>query len=403
MEIARRYCSRDQHLVTLAALDLDVLNLPPALPEEATHDGAVILLRIDGRPCGQAILSFADPLDVQRPLKARLFEAADSAFCEAWLRHSLDLPPEQPPFRAMPDASVAICTRDRTDDLAKCLQGLMAMPDEVPIMVVDNAPSTEDTCNLVAQYPKVHYVRENRPGLDVARNTALRNGTSEIIAFIDDDAAPDRLWMRNLIRHFDDPMVMAATGLTMAMELESDAQIAFQRVGGFSRGFKHRTFHSANCDPFDAWHAGAGVNMALRRCIVEKVGLFDEALDAGSMALAGGDSDMFRRILAEGYLIAYDPEALNWHRHRRTMMELERQIYGYEVAAFAILTKALVYERNPAAALHILKWIRRQVPEIYRSYRYKRSLPFNTAITQAKGALAGPKRYIQARRRLRHD
>ena len=106
---------------------------------------------------------------------------------------------------------------------------------------------------------------------------------------------------------------MAAGGLTMAMELETDAQIEFQRVGGFGRGFKRVVYDDSNCNAFQAWCAGAGVNMALRRRIVDEIGWFDEALDAGTKSLAGGDADYFRRIVRAGWRIAYDPEALNWH------------------------------------------------------------------------------------------
>lgn len=267
--------------MALAVLDLDFLDLPETLPAMEGHSGAVVLLRIAGRPCGQAILSFA-PDEVGRPLRERLMAAADSGFWEAWLRHKLGIVPEPiPPART--SVTVLICTRDRTDDLRLCLERLMAMPDDgQSILVVDNAPATEATAELVARFPSVRYLREPRPGLDVARNSGIRMATGEIVAMIDDDAVPDPLWLRTLVRNFDDPLVLAAGGLTMAVELETEAQIAFQRVGGFARGFKRLVYDAATCDPFKAWHAGAGVNLALRRCVVEKVGGFDEALDAGT-------------------------------------------------------------------------------------------------------------------------
>ncbi len=383
----------------LAVLDLDITDLPDRLEGVEGCAGAVVLLRIEGRPCGQAVLGRM-LADDATPLRERLLAAADSAFWEAWLRHGLGLPVDAPCPPSLPQATVAICTRDRTEDLEKCLEGLMAMPGETAIVVIDNAPSTEDTRELVARYPTVRYVREPRPGLDNARNTALAAIETEVIAFIDDDAAPDRLWFATLLRNFEDPMVLAATGLTMAMELDSDAQIAFQRVGGFSRGFKRVVHDASSCDPFQAWHAGAGVNMALRRSVVDLVGGFDPALDAGTRALAGGDTDLFRRILRKGYRIAYDPQALNWHRHRRSMAELEQQVFGYEAAAFAVYTKALLFERDFRTLISVGKWLRRQIPEVIRSRnRPSGDLPFNVAATQARGARSGAGRYLQARRR----
>lgn len=385
----------------IAVLDLDVLDLPGRLPKADTHDGAVILLRIGGRPCGQAIVSFKH-WDHGASLPNAIFSAADSGFWEAWLEHCVGLAAAAPGGTALPSTDVVVCTRDRADDLRKCLADLMAMPDEGQrYFVIDNASRTDETRQVVEAVPGINYVREDRPGLDVARNRALRETTGDVIAFIDDDAAPDRLWLSKLRRNFDDPLVMAAGGLTMAMELESDAQIAFQRLGGFGRGFKRIAYDAFNCDPFDAWRAGAGVNMAIRRRVIETVGPFDEALDAGTLSLAGGDTDMFRRIITAGYRIVYDPEAVNWHRHRRSMAELERQIYGYEVAAFAILTKALFYERNLSAVGPLLRWLRERMPALAKSLvRRSNDLPFNVSLAQVRGAIAGPGRYRAARRKL---
>ncbi len=392
--------------MALAVLDLDVLDLPDTLPVAPHHEGAHVLLRIGGRPAGQAVIALNDDDDAAVPLSERLFRNADSAFWEAWLRHQLGAEPPTVAAvdAALPSVTIVICTRDRTDDLRRCLTDLLVMPDEgQDIVVVDNAPSTDATRDLVAGFPTVRYLREVRPGLDVARNTALRTVTRDILAFIDDDAAPDRLWLNRLRRNFGDPLVLAATGLTLALELEADAQVAFQRVGGFSRGMKRTVYEATNCNPFHGWYAGAGVNMAVRRSIVEKIGFFDEALDAGTLSLAGGDTDMCRRILEGGYRILYDPQVVNWHRHRRTMAELQKQIYGYEAAAFAILTKALLFERNPAALVELARWLRHQIPALARSMRHgRRDVPFNIAWAQARGAMSGPGRDLKARRKLRH-
>ncbi|HEX5537666.1 MAG TPA: glycosyltransferase [Sphingobium sp.] len=387
----------------MAALDLDILDLPDRIAEADTCEGALILLRIAGRPCGQAVLSFRN-WSHEQPVLERILAGADSAFWEAWLAYRLGVNADGEGDAPTFSTDVVICTRDRADDLRKCLSDLMAMPqDGQRYLVVDNASATDATRQVVEAFPGVVYVREDRPGLDIARNTGIRATHGDVIAFIDDDAAPDPLWLRKLSRNFAHPAVMAAGGLTMAMELETGAQIAFQRMGGFGRGFKRVIYDSSNCYAFNAWCAGAGVNMALRREVVARVGWFDEALDAGTRSLAGGDADYFRRIINAGWRIVYDPEALNWHRHRRTMKELERQVYGYEVSAFAILAKAVIHERDPRAVAAVLHWLRMRAPQLAHLVGRKPGwLSFNPLITQVKGAMAGPGRYSAARRELRH-
>lgn len=378
----------------MAVLDLDV-SAPCELQTDEAPQTALALLRVEGRPAGKALIPLSD-LDVGS-IEARLLEHADSAYWERWINHRLGLHREDALDCA--DVTIAVCTRDRPDDLKQCLNGLQRLhKGDQEILVIDNAPSNEATRDLVREMGGIRYVREERPGLDIARNRALREADTEIVAFIDDDAVPDRDWLRCLTRNFADPMVMASTGLTMPLELATDAQILFEQFGGFARGFRRQVYDATRLDPMFAWKAGAGVNMAMRRAVLDLVGPFDEALDAGSPTFAGGDTDMFRRILKSGYSIVYDPEALNWHRHRRSMAELRRQIFGYEVAAYAICTKAFIMEGDLGAFVHALRTMTAKAKSIIRlllRHRNSRDLAF--VALRLRGAMEGPFRYIYSR------
>ena len=69
------------------------------------------------------------------------------------------------------DVSVVICTRNRSEHLRKCLESFgnqKCMPLEV--IVVDNAPEDDSTHDVAKEFKFVQYVREPRPGLDIARN-----------------------------------------------------------------------------------------------------------------------------------------------------------------------------------------------------------------------------------------
>jgi cellulose synthase/poly-beta-1,6-N-acetylglucosamine synthase-like glycosyltransferase len=267
-------------------------------------------------------------------------------------------------------------------------------------LVIDNCPSTDATRRLVEDYSRVRYVREDRPGLNIARNRALHEAQGEIVAFTDDDAAPDPNWLRALLRNFADPLVLCATGLTMPLELETEAQEWFQRLGGFGRGFKRMVLDSANCDPFKGWVAGDGVNMAVRRSMLDHIGPFDEALDVGTPTLGGGDTEIFVRMLSAGYRIIYDPEALNWHRHRYTWQELRRQLYGYEVAGFAIWTHYL-YQGNVEALRQAWQWFWRELRTLANSLLHlPGSTPLDLVLARFCGAAVGPWSYPYSQWRL---
>src|SRR6266508_3807433 len=215
---------------------------------------------------------------------------------------------EQPHPRytgTFPTVTVAVCTRERPTDLARCLEALVQLKyPALELLVVDNAPRSEATQQLVSRYPQVRYVREPRPGLSWARNRAIREAGGQIVAFTDDDVVVDAGWVAALARVFaENAEVMAVTGLVAPYELEAEPQQLFEQYGGFGRGFERQWYR---LDPEDRWQAvrrygwsgmfGTGANMAFRRSVFQRIGPFDPALDVGTVTNGGGDIEMFFRL-----------------------------------------------------------------------------------------------------------
>jgi glycosyltransferase involved in cell wall biosynthesis len=249
-------------------------------------------------------------------------------------------------------ASVVICTRDRQDELRRCLSSLPRqsyVPREV--IVVDNA-SRDGQTREVAEAAGVIYVREDRPGLDIARNTGAVRATSEIVAYTDDDVLLHPRWLERMVAAFDAPQIGAVTGLVLPAELATMAQLHFETFWSFGQGYERRDhdavgFASANGAVYPAWKVGAGASMAFRREVFDKVGWFDERLDVGQ-AGCSGDSEYWYRLLANGYVCRYDPASIAFHFHRRTWEGLSSQIYHYMRGHAAALM--VQYERTGIAA-----------------------------------------------------
>ncbi len=198
------------------------------------------------------------------------------------------------------------------------------------ILLVDNAPSDELTRQLADATPGIRYVREPRPGLNFGRNRALREARGEILAFLDDDVIVDQHWISGLASAYaDNPDAAAFTGQVLPMELETEAQIVFERRGGFRRGFERIRFgpvHPGNpLYPGGAGIFGAGANMAFRTQTLRSLGGFDEALDTGAAVPGGGDLDIFYRVIRAGYALVYEPGFMVFHQHRRDMPALIQQ------------------------------------------------------------------------------
>jgi cellulose synthase/poly-beta-1,6-N-acetylglucosamine synthase-like glycosyltransferase len=231
----------------------------------------------------------------------------------------------------------------------------------------------------------------------------MREATTPVVAFTDDDAAPEPAWLGHLLRPFEDPRVFCTSGLTLPFELETPAQEWFERFSPFGRGFDRVVFDGMRDDPIAVAGIGAGVNMAVRRSVLQRVGEFDEALDAGTPTRSGGDHEMFGRILAAGYRIVYEPRAVSWHNHRRTWADLRATLQGYGVGVYAVWTRRLIYEHELGVLRHAFRWLcYAQLPRLWGALRNgPDSAPLDLVLAELRGCMAGPPAYWKARRQVR--
>jgi hypothetical protein len=153
-------------------------------------------------------------------------------------------------------------------------------------------------------------------------------------------------------------------------------------------------------NPLLVARAGAGANMAVRASLGKDVGLFDERLDAGTRAMSGGDHEMFTRILSAGYRLVYEPHAVSWHRHRRTLEEVEQVVRGYGTGVYAMWTGLLVEKHNLGVLRLAWNWFRWDHLPLLRSVSRMRELSARDRLRKAelRGCFAGPGAWLSERR-----
>jgi O-antigen biosynthesis protein len=337
-------------------------------------------------------------LATQRPEELRLEELVEIA--------------PAPYHGEWPLVTVAVCTRDRPDDMKLCLEALSRLDyPHLDILVVDNAPQTEATKELVETYhPQVRYVREPRPGLDWARNRAILEAKGEIIAYTDDDVIVDPGWVKALAQVFaENAEVMAVTGLVVPYELETEAQLLFETYGGFGRGFEQKWYQFDVSQPYKAATLygtagmfGTGANMAYRRRLFNQIGSFDPALDVGTVTNGGGDIEMFFRLLKEGHILVYEPNAMVRHRHRRDYEKLRSQIANNGVGLFAYFVRSgIAYPDERLAFLKLgISWFRWWlIPRLLNSFKYPQRFPKDLVWGEFWGSFIGLTRYQNAKRK----
>jgi cellulose synthase/poly-beta-1,6-N-acetylglucosamine synthase-like glycosyltransferase len=311
-----------------------------------------------------------------------------------------------------PPVSVVIPTRERPKILDRCLDHLVALDyPSYEILVVENAPTSHATRELVErraeQFEQLRYLREDRPGQSWARNRGLAEASAPVVAFADDDVVVDRTWLSALVSGFgraDD--VGCVTGMILAAELETEAQLLLEEYGGFNKGFERRIFdleEGRAADPlfpYTAGRFGSGASMAFKADILRRVGGFSLALGTGSPPCGGEDLTAFLKVVLAGHQLVYEPAAVAYHRHPLTYRLLLRQLFRYGRGLGAYMTACVADDPTLVAsfsskALPALRYLfdGRSARNSNRSKAYPRSL----VLAELAGIALGPFTYARGR------
>jgi cellulose synthase/poly-beta-1,6-N-acetylglucosamine synthase-like glycosyltransferase len=250
----------------------------------------------------------------------------------------------------------------------------------------------------------------------VARNTGLAAASHSLVAYTDDDAVVDPGWLTELIRPFEHPDVVCATGLVLPAELATPAQLLFEEFGAFDKGFcravwsngaRHRDLSDLGpagdggvLFPYSAGVFGSGNNMAFRVDWLRRHGGFDVALGAGTKSRGGEDLDAFLKVILADAVIVYEPRAVVRHYARGDMAALRSQMFGYGSGMSAVIAKHLL--SSPRHALRILArlpaGLRKLLdPSSEKNLGKSRTFPKELSRQELRGYLAGPVLYVRSR------
>jgi len=121
----------------------------------------------------------------------------------------------QPEQADSPTCAVVICcyTEQRWDDTLRAVRSVQAQqpPPRELIVVVDHNPDLQG--RLAAVLPGVAVVaNHHEQGLSGARNTGVELASSEVVVFLDDDAAARPGWLAGLAGRYSDRNVLGVGG-----------------------------------------------------------------------------------------------------------------------------------------------------------------------------------------------
>ena len=158
-------------------------------------------------------------------------------------------------------------------------------------------------------------------GPAISRNLGWKKGSSDIVAFTDDDCVPSSNWIESILNSFEDDGVDVIEGSVTTGD------------GG--------VLLSMDPHPGDRWNRFKTANMAYRREVLEEIGGFDERY-----FIHREDTDIAWRALASGFSITWTPECLVHHPDRagvqRIMPRSEILLYRCDSRKYAEVAAGMI-------------------------------------------------------------
>jgi glycosyltransferase involved in cell wall biosynthesis len=211
------------------------------------------------------------------------------------------------------------------------------------VLVVDNR-STDNTRQIVRECIRRNpllfgYVYEANHGLSHARNRALRETDTDVVAFLDDDAIPRNGWLEALLEGYslgDEVGVVGGQAL-LAFNNKSRPRWFTKPLYKYMSEREVLSGGIVNCtQPTD--HP-FGANISFRRSVAISLGGFKTDLGrVGSMLLSGEETELCERAMNSGYRILLHSGAIVDHYiapERITLRCLARQAWADGKCSFA--------------------------------------------------------------------
>jgi len=217
--------------------------------------------------------------------------------------------------------AVAICSYDRYELLNKCIESVINQDynkNEYEILIVDNSPKNINQDKFYKKFNKAtkstRYLFEPIPGLSQARNHALNECDSTLIAYIDDDAIAHPNWLTevwNAYQNFEDSAGIIGGKIDPIWESAKPSWLHEKLISHFT---VIDWGGSTRIAGENEWLAGA--NITFKSDFLKKINGFPTNLGRvgkGNILLSNEEISVLEQFVEAGYTKIYAPKAVVDH------------------------------------------------------------------------------------------
>lgn len=271
--------------------------------------------------------------------------------------------------------SVVIPCRNGAATIARQLGALadqrVEPPVEWEVVVVDNA-STDGSADVAraagTRLPRLVVTRQDRPGINAARNAGVRAAAGDVILLCDADDEVRPGWLSSMAGAF-------AGGATLV-------------AGPLDRG-PGRPVMAGPSNRFGWLGHAEGANCGFRRSVFDELGGFDERYAGG-----GDEVELFWRAQLAGHELTWVAGATVAYAERGELRPLAKQHHRYGIAHAQLYRQFAAAGMPPRGAKRAVgSWLSlaRRAPQLARSRDDRRA--WVRAAALASGRLRGSVRH----------
>lgn len=233
-----------------------------------------------------------------------------------------------------PSISVIIVVKNSQQTIRACLDSVLRLEYPTYDIIVFDDGSDDQTVSIVREYEgRLMLLTNNQSqGPSVARNIAVRQSRSSLVAFTDGDCIVEKDWLDQLWKGLAQENTVSCGGAQQlpvdATGFERNVFVFLQRVGfitEYVKAVKDRGIRYVKHNP--------SCSVMYRRDAFLEAGGFLEGLWPGE------DVDLDWRLTRKGYRHAFNPQAVVYHYRPKTMRGFVHMMYRYGWAQGILVRK----------------------------------------------------------------
>jgi glycosyltransferase involved in cell wall biosynthesis len=225
------------------------------------------------------------------------------------------------PLAAEPSVTIIIPTRDRSDLLGRCLDGILGATDyrNFEVLIVDNQsrePATARLYRRVGDDPRVRVLHYAQPfNFSLINNWAAERAGGEVLLFLNNDTEIiDKGWLRHLAANAVRPEVGAVGAKLLYPGGRVQHGGIILGMGGVAAHF-HLRRRAEDAGYFGRAQLQQNLSAVTAACLAVRRRVFADSggFDGANLAVAFNDVDLCLRLRERGHLIVWTPLALLYH------------------------------------------------------------------------------------------